>query len=220
MSRVSNRFVTIDSSTSQQDLVSILLDLGSKKICDQPVKARLKTQSVATQGVPMQGGGWNPYRSKYNGYNNNGNVYAGDRVSFNRRKFSNKPFSKKRGKAGEAAGSQKGNDDGRTKAKVEKAGPPPPLVEEHFPGLAGSPKSTASDANVHEKNKGVKKEIATNSGYAAALLKAAPPVPEVSSQPESQNRPLPKPKTHIRKVGQHTCVQIARSLDVIWSDDF
>lgn len=180
-------FVTIDSSTSQQELVSILLSLRSKRICDEPIKARLKTQSTATQGVPMQGGGWNPYRPKYNG-NNTNQLYSGDRVSYNARKF-NRPYPKQRGKGSDSSGIYKGNDDGAQKAaKVKKAEPPPPLVEEHFPGLAGSPKSTAADSEGEEisnnddnNNNYVKKEVLTNSGYAAALLKAAPQMPDVST---------------------------------------
>jgi hypothetical protein len=212
------RFVTIDSSTSQQDLVSILLNLGSKRICDEPVKARLKTQSAATPGVPMQGGGWNPYRSKYHGYNNNnGQTYTGDRASFNPRKFSNRPYSKRRGKAGDSPGTHKEYDDAEKKsAKVENAGPPPPLVEEHFPGLSGSPKSTNAAGEEIGNDNEVKKEILTNSGYAAALLKAAPPMPDVSSQTEPEKSSLPKPKSPARKVRLVSKLQF---LTQIWSED-
>jgi len=209
-------FVTIDASTSQQDLVSILLNLRTKTICDEPIKARLKTQSTATQGTPMQGPGYNPHRSGYK-------VYAGDRISYTK-KFNNsagtgtKPyFSKPRGgKGGDHPGSgpYKGNnyDPSKNNAKpVEKAGPPPPLVEEHFPGLAGSPTivsviaSSSADASASGESEAVgvpvpvavKKDIVHASGYAAALKKAAPPVMEVST--ENVKRTTPKPKSPARK---------------------
>ena len=136
----------------------------------------------------MQGGGWNPYRPKYNG-NNTNQLYSGDRVSYIARKF-NRPYPKQRGKGGDSSGFYKGNDDGAQKAsKVKKAEPPPPLVDEHFPGLAGSPKSTTADSEGEEisnnddnnNNNYVKKEVLTNSGYAAALLKAVPQMPDVST---------------------------------------
>jgi hypothetical protein len=154
----------------------------------------------------MQGGGWNPYRSKYHGGGHGYNsTYSGDRNSFYSRKFTNRPFSKRRGggKGGDSAGGvHKDIYDGQKKGvKVEKTGPPPPLVEEHFPGLSGSPKSTTAageqsrDPSNHDVE--VKKDIsiATNSGYAAALLKAAPPMPDVSSQHDSEKTSLPKPKS-------------------------
>jgi|AntRauTorckE5430_2_1112549.scaffolds.fasta_scaffold04647_3 hypothetical protein len=185
------RFVTIDASTSQQDLVSILLSLRSKTICNEPIKARLKTQSIAIQGVPMQGSGYNPHRPR---------VYTGDRASYSK-KFTNKPHLKQRGggKGGDYNGSStyKGtNHDSKKAVKpAEKASPPPPLVEEHFPGLDGSPKSVDVSDSTNAETEVVKKDIIHASGYAAALKKAAPPVTEVAtdnpkrSKPKSPTRP-------------------------------
>ena len=216
--KFSFRFVTIDSSTSQQDLVTILLELRSKTICDEPIKARLKTQSSATQGAPIQGSSYNPYRTKsYQGYNNKHQIYSGDRASYPR-KYNNKPFAKQRGvKDNDATGTYKGgNDKTKIEPKVsEKATPPPPLVEEHFPGLSGSPTSTIVD-NDGEENRNDnewKKEIVNASGYAAALLKAAPLIPEVP--PKTEKRTLPKPKSPTRKVVRYD----SSILVEFWSDD-
>jgi len=188
-------FVTIDASTSQQDLVSILLNLRSKTICNEPIKARLKTQSIAIQGVPMQGSGYNPHRAR---------VYSGDRLSYSR-KFNNRPHLKPRsGKGGEYnPGSYKGNNYDASKKvpkPAEKVSPPPPLVEEHFPGLdGGSPNGAGAGASAatSDGNEGVKKEFmqVSGCGYAAALKKAAPPVTEVSTE----NVKRSKPKSPARK---------------------
>ena len=87
---------------------------------------------------------------------------------------------------------------------MEKAGPPPPLVEEHFPGLAaGSLKSVSASADASTDAStsasgeseavgvpvAVKKEIVHASGYAAALKKAAPPVMEVSTENVKRTKP-------------------------------
>ena len=117
------------------------------------------------------------------------------------RKFNNKPFSKQRGGKGSDSASYKGGDAKKGQKIVEKAAPPPPLVEEHFPGLSGSPKSTASPGQEEDdtNNAELKKEIVTASGYAAALLKEAPPFPDVRSVP-TEKRSLPKPSSPLRKV--------------------
>uniref|UniRef100_A0A7S3V6V1 HTH La-type RNA-binding domain-containing protein n=1 Tax=Chaetoceros debilis TaxID=122233 RepID=A0A7S3V6V1_9STRA len=180
-------FVTIDSATSQQDLVTILLGLRSKLICNEPIKARLKTQRIATQGVPTQGSGYNPYRGKYPSYRGSNQVYSGDRNSYYPRKYNSRPFSKPRGGRGsEGSGPYKGVSDNQKKVRVadKVVLPPPPLVEEHFPGLAGSPTSTIVTSNVEDTEENDSQgsiPVASVGGYAAALLKAAPPVPEISS---------------------------------------
>mmetsp|Transcript_4303 Transcript_4303/g.6005 ORF Transcript_4303/g.6005 Transcript_4303/m.6005 type:complete len:785 (+) Transcript_4303:811-3165(+) len=81
-------FVTLDKSTTQETIMSTMLDLRNKKINGDSVKARLKTQSVAsrsysppsisqddpqkdataTSSAPSQNSYYNPYR------NNGGNT--------------------------------------------------------------------------------------------------------------------------------------------------
>lgn len=200
-------FVTIDSATSQQDLVTILLGLRSKLICNEPIKARLKTQSIATQGVPMQGSGYNPYRGKYSSYRGSNQIYSGDRNSYYPRKYNSRPFSKPRaGRGSEGSGPHKGASDNQKKGRVadKVVLPPPPLVEEHFPGLAGSPTSTIVTSNVEDAEEIDSQgsiPVASVGGYAAALLKAAPPVPEISSfEKASASKPeIPARKTEDSK---------------------
>lgn len=156
-----HRSITIDSSTSRHDLVSILLTLRNKTICNEPVKARLRTQSSATAQTNSTPRYYNNTYSSQRSTNGS-NVYAGDRITYSR-KF-NKQYSKQRG-------GKNSNDKQQSKKSkpIEKPTvPPPPLVEEHFPGLG-------SDGNIAPK-----KDV-TGSAYAAALLKAAPPVAEVST---------------------------------------
>lgn len=254
-------FVTIDASTSQHDLVSILLDLRSQTICDEPIKARLKTPSAtATSATATStannnasvssafynnpyhrhaggrysgGGGARPHRN-HNSYTS---IYSGDRAGYynssSRKYTSTRPYSKHRGGRGPGFSGGDGSSGGyynhsrggsgggeySKKNKIHEPKvtlPPPPLVEEHFPGLGigmeRSPKSTIM-AN-HDTGSGESESVmeakrstltrttpvvvATASGYAAALLKdAAPTVPEfaASSSPSlldhnsSSNKP-------------------------------
>ncbi len=199
------RFVTIDDSTSQHDLVSILLDFRSQKICNEPIKARLKTQSTAAAtNVPsaMQDSGFNPYHGKYLAHRNNSYpIYSGDRVGYSySRKYTTRPYSKLRGGRGsDTMGSGRGgNDSKKNKINEKVTTPPPPLVEEHFPGLETSPKSTiTANHGEIEVNESKRAAITTTNGYAAALLKAAPPVPEF---PSTEKMPRSKPETPSRRV--------------------
>lgn len=225
-------FVTIESSALQHDMVSILLDLRSKTICNEPIKARLKSQSIAINSRSNQqqhynnrqynnGSSYNPYRGGYrnnntSSYMNQHKIYSGDRLSYPR-KFNtttnNRSFPKQRGRKGsesssnyhphqynphhsgmkrtDSSNSLKGEKDS-TENKVEKVlPPPPPLVDEHFPGLGNtaSPKSVGDDNNSAPASSVPTSTTIPNSGYAAALLKSAPPLPDV---------PLSQPDKHVR----------------------
>jgi hypothetical protein len=93
------------------DLVSIMLDLRSKTICDEPIKARVKTQTTRSSGSspPLSSSGkyhQQQYSNRHSYSRNNerkteksgesssvssrgyvNNVYAGDRVIFPSKKF-------------------------------------------------------------------------------------------------------------------------------------
>lgn len=97
-------FVTLSSETSQQDVYDILLNLRNKHILKEPVKARLKTQSIianSENNSPLSspasiGAGnmpsYNPNhsfnsRNKTPIYRNNSNhIYSGDRMYYSTRK--------------------------------------------------------------------------------------------------------------------------------------
>jgi len=93
-------FVTLGQTKSQQDTVNLLLSLRSAKICNEPIKVRLKTQSVAANNnssaieTPAPSSpGYNPYRTwnrsksavSSRGYNNQ--IYTGDRVNYGSKKY-------------------------------------------------------------------------------------------------------------------------------------
>ena len=193
------RFVSLESN--KHEMVSILLDLRNKKICNEPVKARLKSVSVASQSssVPMQAPNYYAYR-KLQGpariFNNN-QIYSGDRPHYSKKGNGRGQLNgyKHGARGGRGSGgvysstgsSQKGNGSNGKKGIEEKAVPPPPLVEEHFPTLGDSPK-TSSENDGKESNSEAPTEkndnrtagmglshVFNTSGYAAALKKAVPP---------------------------------------------
>lgn len=92
--------MTLGQTKSQQDTVNLLLSLRSAKICNEPIKVRLKTQSVAANNnssaieTPAPSSpGYNPYRTwnrsksavSSRGYNNQ--IYTGDRVNYGSKKY-------------------------------------------------------------------------------------------------------------------------------------
>jgi len=200
-------FVTMDPSTSQQDMVSILLNLRNKKLCNDPIKARLKTASAATRDAPRQVSDVLRYCTYHKSdASRNGKIYTGDRVNYSLRD-SNKLFSKPRGGKGadhqhgfnkksyavEARKLHKG-DEKKTSHPAVSSSPPPPFVEEHFPGLSGSVPIEMSTDSMRGDEKELPRETSNSiTGYAAALLKAAPPVTEVSTKANKKSSAeLPK----------------------------
>ena len=75
----SNRFVTLDMVNSSKDLLSIMLDLKSKKICNETIKARLKAQTMVSSS--SIGSSPKSYKKNIN-YRPN---YHSSRYSFNNR---------------------------------------------------------------------------------------------------------------------------------------
>lgn len=226
----------MDATTSKQDMVSILLNLRNKKLCNEPIKARLKTSSTAT--TTRETYGQVSEISSYNTYRNSdvsqaGKIYSGDRVNYSFRD-SSKPFSKARGAKGtEYHGFHKKgySFEGRkvyksdakksspTSSSSSSSSPPPPLVDEHFPGLAGSARKEGVEESIKNGEKEMPKEMSNSiTGYAAALLKAAPPVTEVST------KVIQKSSTEVRKTSEakvrfvQFCLLIELCVSV-WSDD-
>ena len=94
------RFVTLGPMKRQQDMVDMLLSLRSMKICDKPIKARLKTQRMVVnkhsspiESLVPSSSGYNPYRTwnrnksaggSFKGHSNQ--IYAGDRVYYSGKK--------------------------------------------------------------------------------------------------------------------------------------
>lgn len=216
-------FVTLDATTSKQDMVSILLNLRNKKLCNEPIKARLKTSSTAT--TTRETYGQVSEISSYNTYRNSdvsqaGKIYSGDRVNYSFRD-SSKPFSKARGAKGtEYHGFHKKgySFEGRkvyksdakksspTSSSSSSSSPPPPLVDEHFPGLAGSARKEGVEESIKNGEKEMPKEMSNSiTGYAAALLKAAPPVTEVST------KVIQKSSTEVRKTSEAKKVEDVNS---------
>lgn len=166
-------FVTLGPTKRQQDTVDMLLSLRSMKICDQPIKARLKTQHIASSTIPSpietapSSPGYNPYRS-WNRSKTVGvlstrydtQIYSGDRVYYGGKKHTGEKgrgfvagggFSKSpRGNRGDTGSDSneiisKGNVDPVKKLDIVL---PPPSCEKNFPSLQGnSPKSAISDVD-------------------------------------------------------------------------
>jgi len=220
-------FVTLEHQT-KEELVSLLFAFRDEKLPNgEPIKARLKTEStVKTFYAALP----NSSTERRGDFRPRG-AYVGDRYSPSkvssrvsssttdgtsyRRPFpgGGRTFGG-RGNAGRGAGAGKSSWSNPSSASNKTAKdptpsiPPPPLVEEHFPTLAGkeektdpvaerSPTNTDHPNDDKDTNKEPKKETTTatilpkpislpslpTGGYAAALLKAASPqiVPQVKS---------------------------------------
>lgn len=201
-------------------MVSILLNLRNKKLCNEPIKARLKTTSATTRDA---NGGVSKI-SSYSTYRNSDasqhvKIYSGDRVNYSFRE-SSKPFSRQRGgsrgtdhhgfhKKGYTVEGRKVYKSDSKKIPSTSSSPPPPLVDEHFPGLVGSTPIGASTDPMGGDDKVMPKEMSNSiTGYAAALLKAAPPVTEVSTKVIKKSS-AELPKASVDKV---RCLHFVSSL--------
>lgn len=214
-------FVTLESS--KDEMPSILFELRNKKIRNEPVKARLKSVSVASQNVSTansQAVNYMPYRKMQvpvRTYNNSNHIYSGDRPHYSKKnngKGGQYNGFKNGSRGGKGPGgihpsnaTYKGNGGNNRKATEEKIVPPPPLVEEHFPTLGNSPKAQSNVGNTKvDVSVEVEKEdqtadgndvptvpILNTSGYAAALKKAAPGDGSQFSSSRPSSSPLKSP---------------------------
>lgn len=202
-------FVTLGPMKRQQDMVDMLLSLRSMKICDKPIKARLKTQRMVVnkhsspiESLVPSSSGYNPYRTwnrnksaggSFKGHSNQ--IYAGDRVYYSGKKN----FEKGRGSGAPGGfsksprgirGNNKSNSNGTLinkgmvehiqNNKQESIVLPPPSCEKNFPSLGGnSPKSTI-DA-VDNKMTSEKKDL---SGSVVVEQKSDTAVPIIISSKE------------------------------------
>lgn len=189
------RFVTL-KATSRDDMLDVMLALRSKTLRGEPLKARLKSGSIASSDPQIYAGDRNlPYDPKF---------------KLSKRKSGNplqaSPKDGKKGNRRNNRKSKKESSPGTTK-QINQA-PPPPLVESQFPSL--EPVARILDPVVPAKSKDDDDEekpmssdgasTATTStsssfvgdgpkpkitgGYAAALLKvppAKPPTPPSSN---------------------------------------
>lgn len=207
-------FVALEHET-KEELVSLLFAFRDEKLPNgEPIKARLKTESTVKSFYPSLP---NSSIERHGGFRQRG-VYVGDRYnpsktsqrytdgSSNRRSFPSGGRSYGgRGHTGRGNGG--GKSSWSISSSVNKPAkdltpsvPPPPLVDEHFPTLAGKEEKTSSTvelstSNIDNQNnekdddKESKKETTVTKsptqisppyqptgGYAAALLKATSPL--------------------------------------------
>lgn len=125
-------FVTLGPTKSQQDTVNLLLSLRSTKICNEPIRVRLKTQRMAesnsastVETLAPSNPGYNPYKTwnrnksgvPPRGYNNQ--VYTGDRTYYGAKKH----FTGEKGRGfGAAGGYNKNSRGGRGNAGLHSNG--------------------------------------------------------------------------------------------------
>lgn len=122
-------FVTLGPKTKQEEMIDMLLSLRNTKICNEPIKARLKSQRLVTNkhSTPLESPapsnpGYNPYktwnRNKSSGVSPKrsfaNHVYTGDRVNYGGKKHFNS--EKRRGQGG-VGGSSKSSRATRGSAK-------------------------------------------------------------------------------------------------------
>lgn len=181
-------FVTLDTS-SREDVMNVMLDLRSKKLQGESVKARLKSASMAslsTLAPPFTPGSYSP-----------GGMPFMEAAS----PRSNKPTKKKNKELAPKSPSKTRGVRGAKKKLPDKkkptatnatapSKPPPALEDSHFPALATPAPVLDNMDEVHKTDAAsttTTQSTSTSSlksfpttavsgGYAAALLKAVPPV--------------------------------------------
>jgi len=185
-------FVSFDPSKSRQNTVDMLLSLRSKKIRGEPIKARLKSQRMASndsslvEAVATPSLGFNPYRAggrsksgaPTRGYSNQ--IYSGDRVYYGGKKNyshgkgggfpgsgSNKNPRASRGNgssnSNESSTNKGGNNASKKNGKETDKVVPLPSCEKHFPSLGkNSPKSTILPSGTNAVNTGKEASVEDN----------------------------------------------------------
>lgn len=199
-------FVSLDAT--DDETVSTLLNLRNMKLNDEPIKARLKTESAAKsfyasipemKSIPSRStsgdGRFGAPKNGEHGYHYDNSHRYGHKSGYHRNK----------GKLGLS----KEKRMGPKKVERERVSPPP-MVESHFPALGGkgiikssskddvtentatttSTENGASPSSEERANAVLTETAKTVGGYAAALLKAAPPVPKTPS-PSASGRSSP-----------------------------
>jgi len=158
-------FVTLGRTKNRSDMVDILLSLRNMKICDKPIKARLKTQRMPTKNTPPDSPtrAFNPYkpwsRSKPGGFSSKGygnQIYTGDRVNYGLKKQYNSEKGRRFASGGgynKNSRFHKGNADLHSNENIDNNGLvdcdkeniqkediilPPPSCELNFPSLGGN----------------------------------------------------------------------------------
>jgi len=191
-------FVTLASTKRQQDMVDMLLSLRNMRICDKPIRARLKPQPKVTSAIspPVVTAPPSPSYNPYKTWNRNKpeavlstrhdtQVYSGDRVYYGGKKhtgergrglaaggaYSKSPHSNRGNMTSHSNGVMisKENTDLDKKKDIVL---PPPSCEKNFPSLGGSsPKSTIADVDDKVEKENV---VADSSTHDQKFAPAAP----------------------------------------------
>jgi len=198
------------NETTENDLVDCLLNLRNEKLCDESVKARLKSTELSAElkessqykVLPMNSSS----RSSPRFYNN-----SKSSSSYNNKNAQNGRFNSKNLK-------QQQRDSNKEKMVKPVVLAPPPSMKcaNNFPTLSGDAVSTTTEVSnrppaavlsEEEENKentettpnttttprsptSVDDVFVTGGGYAAALRKQAPPPPK--AEPESKEKQVDK----------------------------
>lgn len=151
-------FVALSSAASQSSLVSLLLDLRSKTICGEPIKARLKTKSIIARSSYQVFSEYDPYsRGSMTEYQSHVNEYhsKSEERGSHLKKNGAKSYSKQKKKF-------ESDDWNRRIHDLSEKSAPPDLCEMQFPFLLS--------LNLPESKK--KSNVTTATGYASVLMKS------------------------------------------------
>ncbi len=208
--KMMKRFVALNN-IGLQDIIEVMQSLRNKTICDEAIKARLKTQSMTSSSTgesttyqPNAYYGRNPYYrnggaqyrggpgshySSNRGYYSSNQIYLGDRISYGSKKYS-------RGGYGSGSGSFDENNGGSYKKRYHregKAGPNVNATEEakvtktkQAPPPVGEehyPSLSGGVGDFSPKSVTLSTRTTSGFGYAAALMKEGLPLPPLPPPP-------------------------------------
>lgn len=163
-----NRFVTLDSSSSRDDMVRVMMELRTKNILGESVKARLKTASSTT--------------TQSNTITSAPLLYSGDRNLVYQSTPTQIPSKNGIPKNKKSSHSKPPASPKKPKARREKSPKAQLLSSSQFPSLGDHDEkplsdgaSTATTTSTTSTVVVVESQPTAVFGYAAALLKPAPP---------------------------------------------
>lgn len=223
-----SRFVALNN-ISQQDVIEVMQSLRDKSVCDEPIKARLKTQSSASSsqtgeavyqqnsyygrnpyyrngGARYKGGVGSQYSNASRGYVNHysNQIYFGDRAAYASKKYARGSFGA--GSFEESSGGYKKrfhrDGKGATHANTTEETKVAKTQEPPPPvGEEHYPSLSGSDGDSSPTSVALATSNVSGFGYAAALMKESPHPPvEATVDTKPAVTHVPAPKKVTNKV--------------------
>ena len=217
------------NNISQQDVIEVMQSLRDKTVCDEPIKARLKTQFSASSsqtgkivyqpnsyygrnpyyrngGTHYKGGVGSQYSNASRGYVNHysNQIYFGDRAAYTSKKYTRGSFGA--GNFDESSGGYKKrfHRDGKGTANANTT-QETKVAKTHEPpppvGEEHYPSLSGSVGDYSPTSVALATSNASGFGYAAALMKESPPPPiEATVDTKAAVTNVPSPKKVTNKV--------------------